>query len=98
MRGFASYLISGVFAMLALGIIAPPAGLGFSPVGAAPAAKTQAPLHIVDRANKGDRIPVTAIGKRQPEQPAPKMLAGCDPAFSPLSASARANFARSCVA
>jgi hypothetical protein len=98
MRGFASYLIAGSFAVLALGMVAPPAGVGISAVDAAQAAANYAPLHTVDRTNKGDRIPMTTIGKTQPEPQAPKMLAGCDPAFSPLSASARANFARSCAA
>lgn len=97
MRGFVSYLIAGIFALVALDMVAPPAGLGFSPLGAAPA-PAYAPLHIVDRANKGDRMPVTTIGKNQSEQQAPKMLTGCEPAFSPLSSSARANFARSCAA
>jgi hypothetical protein len=97
MRGFASYFIAGLFVVLALGMIAPPAGLVFSPVGAAPA-PDYASLHVVDRANKGDRMPVTTISKRQPEtQAPPKMLTGCEPAFSPLSVSARANFARSCA-
>lgn len=98
MRGFASYLIAGLFVLLALGVLAPPVGFGFSSVGAAPA-PVYAPLHVVDRANKGDRMPVTTISKRQPEmKAAPKMLTGCEPAFSPLSVSARANFARSCAA
>jgi hypothetical protein len=99
MRGIASYLLAGVFVVLVLDIVAPPAGLGFSPVGAAPAAINDVTLQSVDRTNKGDRVPVTTIGKNQPEQQKPqKMLTGCDPAFSPLSAQARANFARSCVA
>lgn len=98
MRCVASYLFAGLFVVLALDIIAPPAGLGFSRVGAAPA-PAYAPLHVVDRANKGDRLPVTTISKREPEAKAPpKMLTGCEPAFSPLSVSARANFARSCAA
>lgn len=95
MRGIASYLLAGVFVVLALDIVAPPAGLGFSPVGAAPSAINDVTLQSVDRTNKGDRVPVTTIGKNQPEQQ--KMLSGCDPAFSPLSAQARANFARSCI-
>jgi hypothetical protein len=99
MRGIASYFLAGVFVVLALDIVAPPAGLGFSPVGASPSAINDVPLQSVDRSNKGDRVPVTTIGKNQiknqPERQ--KMLTGCDPVFSPLSAQARANFARSCV-
>lgn len=106
MRGIASYLLAGVFVVLALDIVAPPAGFGFSPLGASPSAINNVTLQSVDRTNKGDRVPVTTIGKNQPgnelkneaEQKPQKMLTGCDPAFSPLSAQARANFARSCVA
>lgn len=98
MRGIASYLIAGVFVVLALDFVAPPIGLGLSPVGATPAAVNDIALQSVDRSNKGDRVPVATMGKNQVEQPKPqKMLTGCDPAFSPLSAQARANFARSCV-
>jgi hypothetical protein len=97
MRGFASYLIAGIFLALALDMVAPPIGLGFSPVGASPVESNgDASLQSVDRTNKGDRIAVRTIGKRQPSAPA-KLLAGCDPAFSPLATSAHANFARSCV-
>jgi hypothetical protein len=103
MRGIASYLLAGVFVVLALDIVAPPAGLGFSPVGASPSAVNNVPLQSVDRSNKGDRFQVTTVGKTQPkneaqQQQPPKMLSNCDPAFSPLSAQARANFARSCAA
>lgn len=98
MRGIASYLLAGVFVLLALDIVAPPGGLGFTPVVASPLAINDMPLQSVDRSNKGDRVPMTTVGKNQPEQKPQKMLTGCDPAFSPLSAQARANFARSCVA
>ncbi len=91
MRGFVSYLIAGLV-ILAV-------GFGLS-VGAAPIAKNDSILQTVDRSNKGDRIPVTTVGKQQPEpaKKRPSVLTGCDPAFSPLSTSARNNFARSCVA
>lgn len=96
MRGFMSYLIAGIFVVLALGMVAPP--VAFSPVGASPASNGGAALQLVDRSNKGDRIPVMTISKQRPETPRPPpMMVGCDPAFSPLAASARANFARSCI-
>jgi hypothetical protein len=90
MRGFATCLIAG-FVISAV-------GLGLS-VGAAPAPKNDQMLQTVDRSGKGDRIPVTIIGKQLPEpvKTRPTVLTGCDPAFSPLSASARYNFARSCI-
>jgi hypothetical protein len=61
---------------------------------------------IVNRTSKGDRE-VTIIDARTPsavqDKPAAtareqKILEGCDPAFSPLTASANANFAGRCVA
>jgi hypothetical protein len=97
MRGFLSYVIAGLLVVLALDMVAP-AGFGFSSVGASPVVYNgDSSLQSVDRTNKGDRIAVTTVSKRKPEVPAPKMLAGCDPAFSPLATSAHANFARSCV-
>lgn len=102
MRGVASYVIAGVLVGVAFNFVAQPLGLGMSPVAATQSATNDAPLQSVDRANKGDRAAFITVGKSQPtpqpEQPSPKMLTGCDPAFSPLSVSARANFARSCAA
>jgi hypothetical protein len=99
MRGVASYVFAGVLVGLALNFVAP---LGFSPVAATQSAVNDVTLQSVDRSHKADRAAVMTVGKSQPalqpEQPSPKMLTGCDPAFSPLSASARANFARSCAA
>ena len=96
MRGFVSYLIAGILVVLTLGMIAPL--VAFSPVGASPAVSNNVTLQVVDRTNKGDRVPVTTVSKQKPEAPRPPaLLAGCDPAFSPLAASARANFARSCI-
>lgn len=98
MRGFISYLTASVFVVLVLGILAPMTGFGYSPVGASPAVfGRDSGLQSVDRTNKSDRIPVMKVGKRQTRTPTPPMMAGCDPAFSPLAASARANFARSCI-
>lgn len=95
MRGVASYVIAGFLVGLALNFVVP---LGFSPVAATPAAVNAASLQSVDRSNKGDRAPITVVGKSLSEKPPAKMLTNCDPAFSPLSASARVNFARSCAA
>jgi len=102
MRGVASYMIAGFLVGLALDFVTPPVGFSSSPVAATQLAISDAALQSVDRSNKGDRAAVISVGKSQPapqpEQQARKMLTGCDPAFSPLSASARANFARSCAA
>ena len=98
MRRFASYLLVGIFVVLALDFIAPPVGLGLS-VYAWPGAARGETLQSVDRTNKSDRLPTpAAIGKQQAPHKAPIVMVGCDPVFSPLSASARANFAGRCVA
>lgn len=99
MRGFATCLLGGLLVVLALDFIAPPAGLGLA--SAWPAAQSAAP-QSVNRANKADRMPISTstvdkkIEKQTPRQS--PILAGCDPVFSPLSASARANFAARCMA
>ena len=98
MRGFASYVVVGIMVVLALDLIAPPVGLGLS-VGAWPVVEPGLTVQSVDRSKKSDRLPVpTAVGKRQVPRKLPVMLVGCDPVFSPLSASAQANFAGRCVA
>ncbi len=98
MRGFVSYLVAGIMVVLALDLIAPPVGLGLS-IGAWPMAERDSSLQSVDRTKKSDRMPVpTAVGKQQGPRKPPAMLVGCDPVFSPLSASAHANFAGRCVA
>jgi hypothetical protein len=98
MRGFASYLVAGILVVLAMDLIAPPVGLDLS-VGAWPVVEHGITLQSVDRTKKSDRMPVpTAVGKQQVPRKPPTMLVGCDPVFSPLSASAQANFAGRCVA
>lgn len=96
MRGFVSYVLAGIFIGLALNMVAPPVGLGVS-FGASP--NVDPTVQTVDRSHKGDRTPVsTTVGKQLRPQHSPIVLTGCDPAFSPLSASAQANFAGRCVA
>jgi hypothetical protein len=110
MRGFAVYLLAGVVTVLALDVVAPAGVLGLA-IGAAPAAGTGGVMQYVDRTYKGDRLDinrggVSIIGKsggnsRFGAEPQAKPVGvpyGCEPAFSPLSASAHAeNFARDCV-
>ena len=98
MRGFASYLVAGILVVLALDLIAPPVGLGLS-VGAWPVAERGSSPQSVDRTRKGDRLSVPAtVGKHETKRKPPTLLIGCDPVFSPLSASAQANFSGRCVA
>jgi hypothetical protein len=89
---------------MAMDFVAPPVGLGlaasFAGATVARGSTIPMPLQQVDRTHKGDRLDIakTVIGRRAPA-PRPRMLRGCEPAFSPLTASARAdNFARRCVA
>jgi hypothetical protein len=98
MRGFASYLVAGVLVVLAMDFIAPPAGLGLA-LGAWPAVDQNTVVQSVVRTHKGDRMSAPGtIGKPPAPQRSPIILVGCDPVFSPLSASARANFPGRCIA
>jgi hypothetical protein len=100
MRRFALYLVAGIMVVVAMDLIAPPAGLGLA-VGAwsAHEQESESVLQSVNRTTKSDRLSVPkAIGKQQVPRNPPVVLVGCDPVFSPLSASARANFSGRCVA
>jgi hypothetical protein len=93
MRGFASYVVAGILVVLALDFFASPVGLGLAVASGPAVDQTQ----IVVRNHKGDRLSVPASGGKTPVN-LPTMLVGCDPAFSPLSASAQANFSARCIA
>lgn len=101
MRGIATYLMAGIMVVLALAFIAPPVGL--VAVDAKPVVKSVEITQFVDRTHKSDRLSQsTDVGKQQapretPSAP-PKIMIGCDPTFSPLSASARANVSGRCIA
>ena len=98
MRNLAAYLLAGILVVLALDFVASPVGLGL-PVGAWPVAGDAATRQSVDRTTKSDRLLLsTTVDKQQAPRKSPTLMAGCDPVFSPLSASARANFAGRCVA
>lgn len=89
--GIAAPLIVGAFI-----VSAPFAG---SAVGVWPAGQPQALPQYVDRRHKGNRLRVPSALSKQPMPAKPRpMLAGCDPAFSPLSASKQANFPARCIA
>lgn len=57
----------------------------------------------VNRANKGDReirnlpAPATTAQTKPATAKEQKILEGCDPAFSPLTASAKNNYASRCI-
>lgn len=112
MCAFLGYSAGGLAVLLTTAYVAASAEMGlsaFRPTVIEPefAAKT-----VVNRTNKGDRAvtirdardvviplaPATAA-KIKPATAAkePKILEGCDPAFSPLTASAKSNYASRCL-
>jgi hypothetical protein len=127
MCSFLRLFAIGVAVLFAMDYVAPPGGTGLSLRQSAAGWATVQPLHVVDRAHKGDRLPVTSTtvvtkgavpaevtiretrrlvpaSEHKPFQPpaakpAPeqKIPEGCDPAFSPLAASAQANFSARCL-
>ena len=98
MRGLISFILAGVAVVVALDALAPPAGPGLA-VGAWPKLEENPAAQVVDRTHKGDRLRVPAVNSRQQPQPkAPATLIGCEPVFSSLSASSRANFVGRCIA
>jgi hypothetical protein len=93
MRDFMSYLIAGVLLVLAMDFVAP-----FGPSASAwPELPVKPIEQIVNRGGKGDRLLVPTAIKPQQPQKRPTMMVGCDPAISPMSVSAYANFAARCV-
>ena len=98
MRGVMSYFLAGIVVLVAMDAVAPPAGLGLA-IGAWPSVDANVAEQVVDRTHKGDRlqVPMANSGRTSPAS-APVMLIGCEPVFSSLSASSRANFAGRCVA
>ena len=102
-----AYLYAGGLAVVLLmdhGVLPAATGLGRDQQSF----HAQAPksFHVVDRTHKGDRTaPVQDSGQSnvtpapiEPTRPQPARIpVGCDPAFSPLSGSARANFTARCL-
>lgn len=95
MSGFATCILAGIVTVLALDLIAPPVGLGLA-VASLPAIENQSTAQTVVRSNKSDRLPV--MTNKNNSQKSPRLLVGCDPVFSPLSASAHANYPARCAA
>jgi hypothetical protein len=107
MRSLASYVLVALVIGMALDFIAPAASVVDASNGW-PSLDAVTP--IVNRANKTDRLDWggnTLSGKSRlektvhdvaPAMPASRpVLEGCDPAFSPLSASAQLNYPSHCV-
>jgi hypothetical protein len=104
MRAFASYVMAGTLLVLAMDFVAPHAGLGlpgsaWPVVDPRPVVDPSEVARSVIRTHKADRlITKTSTDKSQTPQKKPAVLVGCDPVFSPLSTSAKANFPGRCIA
>jgi hypothetical protein len=100
------YSAGGLAALLATAYVAVSAESGLSAFRPAVVEAAVSAQTIVNRTSKGDReltvrdarVPTSAQPKRTPAAAKePKILEGCDPAFSPLTASAKNNFASRCL-
>ena len=103
MPSLVTYLVAGALVVLAMDIAAPPAGIGLR-LASWPAVQNEAPAagpaQTVNRAGKGDRLPLSVA--RRPLAPATPpshhVLVGCEPVFSPLSVAAQLNHSGRCMA
>jgi hypothetical protein len=111
MCALVNYSAAGLAALLVTAYVAVSAESGlsaFRPMVMEPGPSAQS---VVNRTNKGDlevtiRSAGSSVTQHAPAtvqtKPAtakePKILEGCDPAFSPLMASAKNNFANRCLA
>jgi len=96
MRSIISYVLAGLVVVLAMDMIAPPIGFGLA-VFAWPAVNGNALHQSVDRAHKGDRLPLPLVNGRQNGPTEIPVLVGCEPVFSPLSKSKHANYPGRCI-
>ena len=96
MRAFMGYLLIGVLAVLAMGLVTV-TGLGLA-VGARPMPERGAVIQHVDRTRKSDRLDLpTTVGARPvPKQPM-ALPEGCEPMFSPLVSVGRPSISGRCV-
>lgn len=85
MRGVVT-LIAGMAGGLVIGLAAPHVDWGLS-VGARPLAPAGMTTQWVDRSQKGNRLDIPSVRVGKQPVPAPKLITGCEPAASPLSAS-----------
>jgi hypothetical protein len=96
MRGFTGYLLIGVLAVLAMGLVTV-AGLDLA-VGARPVPGRDAIIQHVDRTYKGDRLDLQSkFGSRPVTRQPTAVPVGCEPAFSPLAKADSPNISGRCV-
>lgn len=101
MAVFKANFLAGLLVGVAIAVAIPFVGTEVFASLSGPAQATATaplPLQTVNRAGKADRLHPAhnAIGRSAPK--APKILEGCDPAFSPLSRGATSNFSSRCLA
>jgi hypothetical protein len=106
MSSLAHLCAGGLAVVFLMGYVALPAATGLDPRQQSFHAQAPKSLHVVDRTHKGDRLTPPRDSSQfkmtpTPEQTRPqpsRIPVGCDPAFSPLSGSSRANFITRCLA
>jgi hypothetical protein len=105
MSALLRYSAGSLAVLLATAYIAVSAESGMGAFSAVVIEPESAVTTLVNRTNKSDRaVTVSRTGgatvQKKPATAArdPKILEGCDPAFSPLAASAKSNFANRCMA
>jgi len=95
------YSSGGLVVLLTTAYIAASADSGisaFRPTVMAPAAEAQTVVNRMNKGNREMRAPTTTAQTKQPTiAKEPKILEGCGPAFSPLTSSAKSNFANRCL-
>ena len=97
MRKIASYLLAGTLMVLVTDFIVLPVGFGLA-VRARPASEPGTTTQHVDRTLKGDRLNLpTAVGMQPALGSMPAVLIGCDPPYSPLLSTARAQGPGRCI-
>ena len=101
MRRVVSYSIAVLFLATAIGVLVPLFGFGL-PFGASATVEPGGSVQSVNRTHKGNRLSVPVSAEQRQQTPTPTrtpgtIMVGCDPAFSPLAASAQANFSSRCV-
>ena len=109
MRNFVPYTLAAFVMGLALNFVAPAAPVSLS-TNIWP--NVDMPYQTVNRTGKSDRLPIDIQSNRNNQSKTVRDFApagaptravrpvpeGCDPAFSPLSASARLNYPSRCLA
>lgn len=107
MSSLAHLCAGGLAVVLMMDYVALPAATGLDPSQQSFHAQAPKSLHVVDRSHKGDRMTPARDSSQSNIAPAPteqtrpqpaRIPVGCDPAFSPLTGSSRANFTARCLA